>query len=130
MAAHLAACSVTRRTECRLLAFRRANEDVRSRPHRPANQHRLTGRPESLRQSRSSWTKGAGRALAVDKQLLLRAVYTMFFKLARVVRHVVEDLQPGFRQDLSEGFPRQMCDDLAVCQRTVDAGPHCSEIFL
>ncbi len=74
--------------------------------------------------------EGAGRALAVDVDLLFTAVNGVGFQLAGIMGNVVEQIEPGFRKIMSENTACQVRDDLPVCQRAVDRGTHGAEIAL
>ena len=68
--------------------------------------------------------EGPRRALAMDVELLSLAVDLVLLDLAGVVRDVVEQRQFRPGEELGEGLPRQMRQDLAIGQGAVDAGAH------
>src|SRR5215467_4325330 len=77
-----------------------------------------------------AWTKSPRGSLAMHEQRFLDTANDMLFDLARVVGHIVQKLQSGFRLNLGESLPRQMRQNLTIGQGAVDAGPHGAEVFL
>src|SRR3974377_2378122 len=74
--------------------------------------------------------KRSRRAFAMNEQPPLDAVNDVPLQLARIVRYVVEDVEPGFRQNLRKGLAGEMSDYLTVGEGAIDPGTHRTEILL
>jgi len=98
-------------------------------PDGAAHEHRLTGRGERRGQFRVAGTQRPRGALAVHEQPPRLAVHGVSLFLAGVVRHVVDQRQPGLGKEAREHLPRQMRQDLPVGQRAVDGRPHGAQIL-
>jgi hypothetical protein len=77
-----------------------------------------------------TWTKTARRPFAMDEELAIFPRDYVPFNLARIVRYIVKESEPGFGNYVGEGTSNEMSDDLPVCQSAIGGGAHCAKIVL
>ena len=80
--------AVTSRRERLFLGAPFPDQNVRSGPHAPTDEHRLARSAQCVGQARVSGAEGPGRALAMNKQLALFALDRMCLDLAGIMRDI------------------------------------------
>lgn len=74
--------------------------------------------------------KAARRPFAMNEEFPFLPVDEMAFRLTGIVGYVIQQHEFRFWHDFRERDPKQMRDDLAVCQSAIRGCPHGTEIPL
>jgi hypothetical protein len=115
---------------CERLAFRQriADQNIGSRTHAAADQHRLTDAPQCLGKAGVTGSKSSRGPLAVNIQFAFLAIHDVLFDFASIVRAVELQLQVAAWKEIHENPPSVVANDFAIGQRTIDHRTHGAEI--
>ena len=110
--------------------FLSARQHIRAGAHRAPDQDWLARVAQGLGDIRMARTEGTRRPFAVNVELLHLAVRAVLLDFARVVRDVVEQRQLRLRQNVGKDLAHEVREDLAIGERAIDRGTHCTQVLL
>ena len=103
-------------TERQALGVFRTCQNIGSRTHRTADEHRLAYRPQRFGHFSMPWAEAARRALAMHIELR-RA---LFLNLACVLRHIVQRCDLRIGNSIGQDTAQQMGKALPIGERTIN----------